>query len=1435
MAGQTYQVNYIVNVDATNAQSAINSFKRAVSSMDKATKPLMDLQRQVRGLVETMSALNRGRYTVKIDTKPATQKIGKLIRALQMAKAEVQQLNAMGVTLGGARTKGKSTPSRTVPAPVGGSRASRPSTTRSVPATTSRTYTPRAYKGPTNLGYKLWGPTPLPNNGGMAIDMLKGMGIAYGIAGLGTMVSNIVDQAAEYDNLMKTVENILKSHDTKADFNNRFSAMTTTVRNVGMETKFKVTEVADAAKFLAMAGLNVEAISQAIRPIADIALVGDTELGQTADLVTNIMTAYNIAPNRMRNAADVMTNTFTMSNTTLTEIAEAYKYAASLLSAGNVPFEEATAAIGVLGDAGIKGSQAGTTLRTIMANVVNPTKKQKAAWDEIGVNRYNSDGSRKSLLEIFKELNDANIGVDAYYRLFHKTAASGAVALASHVGKWEDVYLENFLAQGLSAHLADEKKNTLQGLWAQLVSVFTDKGVTAFNGVQGQLRALMNSAIGWLKSDKATEAFKSVSKTIMEFVHTIVEASKMFANLFNAKLFGISFKDLVMMWAKFQLVIWPVVKAVTALRSIFLALMGVRKVGLYVSALATSFRTLGANAAFASRNMATAVGSASTIATGSGLGGIFGAVGALSPQQMRIAQYGGRFMGVKMKPIDISKPYYDRGSYDIVARHQANRQRLMQHKENVKAFNKRVGRMQMANAAGTAIGGMAGMTALGYGMHELTREDGNGFDTAAGVLMGIAGTAAMVGGPWGWGVAAGAAIIGGLMSVLGSAARSTQIYGELSDWAKQNAINNGIISGSESQTMKYLEAQYTTYSNINDLIQKRIELTAQLLGLQSGDNPMDASTGVFQSLMEKNKDLWKSDSVEAFNDIYRDKFNTNKRLLYHGGYYYLTDAESLVGNYVNEGGRSVYKVRGANGEEAIRVGNGSTTGAEQAFASMAATAEIMAPGGYYEKLVEGLRMNVAKLGMKGASTQQFDEYIGQIEHANNPQYLSNLIGLGDIVDTDWNLQRMLLDEQTRQYMWTQLEALIAPMKEAFYNFRNELAAGDLSSATLANYLQHVIGNQAGLSIKDFDPNNVASWYANYGFQNGTFNGFTTTDANGIVKTYTAEEAAQMAASNMQSIIDAVKQSGAASEPAAIALMGYCNVLLTQAQAFTDATDELINTAENQEITLNGQLYRWNEILSQYEAIDANGQLMYIQSQVNGMSNSINFLGQSLGYDWTGAFGGLSSGLAGTFNYLNMLGSIRFGTPYVPSFGLGAGGTSFGSGLLGTGSGSGTNFRLGTGLGASTSLGLGGFAQGSKFGFGGTNFFQQSWNRTLSSYKPQTLTLQQASNAVANGAGTVNGWKGAGGNAGASGNTGGGTGSGTGSGRGAKTSDYKSHQKERAIPKQININIQNLMKVDSIDMTNSDNVAIIDRLKREVAYALVEAASDGTTMLNNLTT
>lgn len=448
---------------------------------------------------------------------------------------------------------------------------------------------PRYRATPGNLGYKLFGPTPLTNNGGLAIDMLKGMGIAYGIAGIGQFFNEIINSSADYDNIMQTVENILKSHDKKDGFDRRFGAMSNTIRQVGIQTKFKVTEVADAAKFLAMAGLGVEDINSAIKPIANIALVGDTELGETADLVTNVMTAYNMQSHQMRKASDIMTNTFTMTNTTLPEIAESYKYAASLLSAGGIGFEEATAAIGILGDAGIKGSQAGTTMRTILNNIINPRGKyRKQAWAETGVKKFDDNGQVRSLAEIFTELANQNLSVEQYYKLFDKTAAQGAVALASHVQKWNDVIKENFMSQNLAQELADKKKNTIKGLWAAMTSSITDDGVIAFQGVEGRIKTLIRNATEWIRQDSTKTLMNELFKDFMDFIDIVKDSLKYFYDFYK------TFKRAIGWLVRIQLYIWPIVKAFTLLKSSFLALMGVTRVVAGIRALTVAFKGLSA-------------------------------------------------------------------------------------------------------------------------------------------------------------------------------------------------------------------------------------------------------------------------------------------------------------------------------------------------------------------------------------------------------------------------------------------------------------------------------------------------------------------------------------------------------------------------------------------------------------------------------------------------------------------------------------------------------------------------------------------------------------------------------------------------------------------------------------------------------------------------
>ncbi|TGX82786.1 phage tail tape measure protein [Palleniella muris] len=1381
MTGQTYQVNYIVNVDAANAQSAINSFKRAVASMDKATKPITDLQRKVRGLVETMSALNRGKYSVKIDTRPATQKIGKLIRALQMAKVEVQQLNAMGVTLGGVGNK-KKTASRTAAtaAPIGGSSSrtrTAPSRSSSTTTAATRRYATSVMRHPTNLGYKLWGPTPLPNNGGMAIDMLKGMGIAYGIAGAGMLVSEVVNQAAEYDNAMKTVENILKSHDTAENFAGRFAQMTQVVRNVGMKTKFKVTEVADAAKFLAMAGFNVNAIQQAISPIADIALVGDTELGKTADLVTNIMTAYNIEPNKMRNAADIMTNTFTMSNTTLTEIAEAYKYAASLLSAGEVSFEEATAAIGVLGDAGIKGSQAGTTMRTIMANLANPTKKQRAGWEDIGISLTDKNGQRKDILQIFQELHDKNLDVDAYYRIFHKTAASGAVALATHADKWEKVYLENFLAGGMTRRLAEEKQNTFQGLWAQLVSVFTDQGVTAFNGVQGALRGWMKMAINWMDPNKnpdAQKVFKEVANSLMEFIQILIDASKWFVWFFD------KFGGLVKTWAKFQLMIWPVVKAVTALRSVFLGLLGLRKVGAVMVGLAGSFTKLGRAATVATAVMPYGAGAAAGSAPMSPFGFAAGMAGfaPLSYKQYIKASKG----------LNLSRPHASTSGYYLnridnlgreaevaawnsgvyQARQAEDAAALKRYKQNQKTFNKRVRNMQIRN--GLKGFGKMGVGAAGMmlGMHQMTKENANGWDVASGGLFAAAGMAAMVGGPIGWIAAAGLAL-GGLGASLASFNQNLNaLSGFVNDFSNSHQLLDGALLNGNTRTERYLEFVWRKNYDINDLIQRRIELMKELLGIETPNatTTKDVGNETYKTMYEKfyaADSMWgsrgaASRAADLFNK-YGQEFGLSVRN--YGGDWYYQDAN---GKYI----------RFANPK-------GSSDTNDAVMYDVAAAMELL-HGQYRSKIMDENQHRLAQILYGKATVEDAKNWRDTFAATYGPASWATLIRPDQWnEDTDvakyWSGEDIAKSYMGAQLLWKSMYQMVEA-QNAIADFKEKLAAGNLTENDVVRALRWGDYDVLGQTLADYNPNDVTSWFRNMGYAgDGIWR-----DPSGRE---TPEVMAQTAAGQMQRLLESIQKLGLEADPSTQALQTYANTLLTLAQSFMGSNEALSGSHDGEIKELNGQKWRWNATTKQWELIDDNNQPAQISQGLVDMSNNMNTL-------------------LTTVQNVNSQWPTLFPTVYPINFGWGYNSAS--------------PYNWGTDNNNLTTNGLlwnplTNTNNGQPFSW------WPSWNNGNNLFTPQ-----QMGNAVAKpNAPGVHTPTGNNHNEGT--NNGGRT--------GTRTSDYKSHQKERAIPKQININIQNLMKVDSIDMTNENNVAIIEKLKEKVAYALYEAAADGTMMLNGL--
>ena len=395
----------------------------------------------------------------------------------------------------------------------------------------------------------------------MAVDMAKSMGVMFAIGGAMSAVQSALSQAVEYQNIMKTTNAILKNGtDTYSE--SGFKGMEQTVRKVGMDTKFTAPDVASAAKFLAMAGYDIKAIDTAIKPVSNIALIGDTDLGATADKLTNVMTTFNIAPEKMNDIADIMTSTFTRSNTDMMMLAESAKYAGGIanLYGGNFKnnFSDVMAMFGVLGNAGIQASSAGTTLRMMYQNLMQPNKNQAAVMRKYGISSRDAQGKPLEMVEILKQIaSKVPQGelADAVGGLFRITAQPGAAALATSLKGGENSSLlklmeanRNAAGTGIAENIANEKKNTISGLIAQVQSTFTEGVLQAFEGREGGWAGMLMQLRDYLAQPETVEILKSIIDMVETLAKTIGNFISFYAKAYNM------FPDVIKFWMQAQLV-----------------------------------------------------------------------------------------------------------------------------------------------------------------------------------------------------------------------------------------------------------------------------------------------------------------------------------------------------------------------------------------------------------------------------------------------------------------------------------------------------------------------------------------------------------------------------------------------------------------------------------------------------------------------------------------------------------------------------------------------------------------------------------------------------------------------------------------------------------------------------------------------------------------
>ena len=256
-------------------------------------------------------------------------------------------------------------------------------------------------------------------------------------------ISEVVSAAATLEQRLADVRavtsdarNITTSDDAKKNFE-QLSAL---AKNLGATTEFTAAEAADGLKFLGIAGLNTKQQLATLPAVLDLATASETDLANTSDFVTDIMEGFGIEAEKTRQVTDVLTKTFTESNTTLTFLSRSLFKVGPLARTAGVSMTEMSAAAGFLGSQGIKGAEAGTALRnSLLAMTGTPSKRAEKALRAIGLTSkelkktLDAKGFEGAFLKIssgMAKLASGSEKLKTAEGFFGKRTASAAAALA---------------------------------------------------------------------------------------------------------------------------------------------------------------------------------------------------------------------------------------------------------------------------------------------------------------------------------------------------------------------------------------------------------------------------------------------------------------------------------------------------------------------------------------------------------------------------------------------------------------------------------------------------------------------------------------------------------------------------------------------------------------------------------------------------------------------------------------------------------------------------------------------------------------------------------------------------------------------------------------------------------------------------------------------
>ncbi|MGL5507636.1 MAG: phage tail tape measure protein [Paraclostridium sp.] len=324
------------------------------------------------------------------------------------------------------------------------------------------------------------------------------------LAGIGAVS---VKTAADFEGSMLQVAATMgMTADEVKGGSEQFEKLEKAAKDMGATTQFSATESAEALNYMALAGYDVDTAISTLPKVLDLAAAGGMGLAEASDMVTDGLSALGLEAKDADRFVDVLAKTSQKSNTSVSQLGEGLLTVggtAKILSGG---VEEASTAIGILSDNGIKGSEAGTALRNVILSLSSPTDKAAKALKNLGVEAFDSEGNMRPLNETFKDLDGE----------LSKLSDQEKTQVLSEIFNKVDLKSVNALLAN-----SGERFDELSGYINDADGAASDMAETMNSGLNGQLTLLKSSLEGAAIS--IGEALIPVVEKMVEWIQKAVD------------------------------------------------------------------------------------------------------------------------------------------------------------------------------------------------------------------------------------------------------------------------------------------------------------------------------------------------------------------------------------------------------------------------------------------------------------------------------------------------------------------------------------------------------------------------------------------------------------------------------------------------------------------------------------------------------------------------------------------------------------------------------------------------------------------------------------------------------------------------------------------------------------------------------------------------